>query len=451
METRLTDVRRILNTVVGNRMPNHSGKGKFWNLPRNDFVAAVVRGLPVVVPGDPAASGLIKAIRGTDPFDRPPLYRMPRNGPYVSDADIAFIEGWIRDGAPDVDARARQPHIGELTAELTTAKPGKHGEECLKRSVRAAIALEFATVPPYLTALWSIKDQRARVAGTLLDIAIEEMLHMGLACNMLVALGEHPALATGDFVPTYPGHLPGDVNPMLEVGLRWLTPAQVKVFMDIEYPEGGPITLLSSRSFDTIGAFYAALLDAFERVNPCLDTTYQRGEWRLTKLATLANVRDAINLIRRQGEGSHDDQSPLEDPSDPKSGLAHFYQFRGVYFGAEYVHDPVSHVWSHSGPPVVLPEVWPMADIPPGGYQPADVPDVGVRAKIADFNRAYSTMLRQLEAVWRDPNAPLDDGSASDPVVTMRELGPIAQGIIADVAHARPDGRGTYGPCFRLI
>lgn len=158
METRLTEVRRILNTVVGSRMPNHSGKGKFWNLPRDEFVAAVVRGLPVVVPGDPTASGLIKAIRGTDPFDRSPLYRMPRNGPYVSDTDIAFIEGWIRDGAPDVDARARRPRLTELTAEVAAAQPGKRGQECLKRSVRAAIALELATVPPYLTAMWSIKS-----------------------------------------------------------------------------------------------------------------------------------------------------------------------------------------------------------------------------------------------------------------------------------------------------
>lgn len=89
METRLDEVRRILNTVVGNRMPNHSGKGKFWNRPRDEFVAAIVRSLPVVVPGDPAASGMVKAIRGTTPFDAPPLYRMPRNGPYMTPSRCA--------------------------------------------------------------------------------------------------------------------------------------------------------------------------------------------------------------------------------------------------------------------------------------------------------------------------------------------------------------------------
>lgn len=440
METRLTEVRRILNAVVGNRMPNHSGKGKFWNLSRNDFVAAIVRGLPVVVPGDPAASGLIKAIRGTDPFDRPPLYRMPRNGPYVSDADITFIEGWIRDGAPDVDARARRPQIAELTAELAMAKPGKHGEECLKRSVRAAIALEFATVPPYLTAMWSIKTDPSSVASTLYSVVIEEMSHMGLACNMLVGLGESPALASAEFVPTYPGPLPGEVNPSLEVTLRRLTPEQLKTFMDIEFPEGGPITLKAGRSFDTIGAFYAELREAFERVNPSLDTTYQRdGVLSLTKLVTVQNVCDAIDLIRRQGEGSKEDQSP----NDPEGGLAHFYQFREIYVGAEYKPDPVTGIYSHRGPPVVFPEVLPVADIPPGGYQRAEVPDASVWANIEAFDCTFSTMLRQLETAWRDAGANLQDA-----IDSMFELSRLA-GLLLD--KPRPDGRGNYGPCFRLV
>ena len=439
METRLTEVRRILNTVVGKRMPSHSGKGKFWNLPRDEFVAAVVRGLPVVVPGDPAASGMVKAIRGTAPFNAPPLYRMPRNGPYVSDADIAFIEGWIRDGAPDVEPQARSPRIAELTAELATVQPGKDGLECLKRSLRTAIALEFATVPPYLTAMWSIKTAGSPVAGTLYGVAVEEMGHMGLACNMLAGLGESPALGTAAYVPTYPGVLPGEVNPSLQITLRRLTPEQVKVFMDIEFPEGGPITLRAARSSDTIGAFYAELLAAFERVNPCLDTTYQRGEYPLKKLATLSDIRDAINLIRQQGEGSKEDQSP----EDPEGGLAHFYQFREVYVGAGYVKHPSTQVWSHNGPPVVLPEVWPMADIPPGGYQRADVPDASVWAKIEEFDRTFSTMLRQLEVAWRDPTASMEDA-----VDSMRSLSPIALGL---VDKARPDGRGNYGPCFRLV
>jgi len=439
METRLIEVRRILNAVVGDRVPYHSGKGKFWDLPRNDFVAAVVRGVPVIVVGDPDASGLIKAIRGTSPFDGSRFERMPENGPYVPEADIVFIEGWIRDGCPDVDSRARSPRITELTTELGTAASDLAGTECLKRSLRAAITLEFATVPPYLTAMWSLKNPNSTVAYTLYDVAVEEMNHMGLACNMLAGLGESPALATAEYVPSYPGPLPGEVNPQLLITLRRLTPEQVKVFMDIEYPEGGPITVRAGRDFDTIGAFYASLLEAFERINPPLDTTNQRGEGRLKKLATLADVRWAIDLIRRQGEGSKQDQSP----EDPDGGLAHFYQFREIYVGARYVKDPMTDVWGHTGPPVVLPEVWPMADVPKGGYQRADIPDAAVWASIEAFDRTFTTMLHQLERAWRDPTASLDDA-----IDSMRALSPIALEI---VNKARPDGYGNYGPCFRML
>ena len=441
METRLTDVRRILNAVVGNRMPNHSGKGKFWNLPRDEFVAAVVRGLPVIVPGDPAASGLVKAIRGTAPFDAPPLYRMPRNGPYVSEPDIVFIESWIRDGAPDVDARGRLPSLDSLIAELASANPGKAGEECLKRSVRAAIALELATIPPYLTAMWSIKTDPSFVASTIYGVVVEEMSHMGLACNMLAGLGEPPALASDAYVPTYPGPLPGDVNPALEITLRRLTPEQLKTFMDIEFPEDGPITLKVGRSYGTIGEFYSELRDAFERVNPCLDTTYQRDNvLSITKVATIQDVCNAIDLIRKQGEGSKEDQSP----KDPEGGLAHFYQFREVYVGARYEQVPPDvGTWAHTGPPVIFPEVYPMADIPAGGYCRADVTDTAVWAKIEEFDNAFTTMLSQLEAAWRDPAASLDDA-----VDTMRALSGIAAYL---VARPRPDGRGNYGPCFRLV
>jgi hypothetical protein len=56
-------------------------------------------------------------------------------------------------------------------------------------------------------------------------------------------------------------------------------------------------------------------------------------------------------------------------------------------------------------------------------------------------------MLRQLEKVWRDPNTPFGDYSASDPVLTMLKLGPIAEELMK---KDRPDRRGTYGPCFRI-
>jgi hypothetical protein len=334
-----------------------------------------------------------------------------------------------------------------LTAELEQASPGASGIKCLKRSLRAAIKLEFATIPPYLAAQWSIQNGRDAVAVTIDELVREEMGHMGLACNMLVGLGEFPDLATTAFVPDYPGPLPGGVNPSLMIGLRRLTPSQLKVFMDIEYPEGGPISLLAARTFDTIGAFYAALRKAFKVINPPLDKTYQRNvsasHVDVHELDTLKKVLDAIDVIRHQGEGS----KKTPKVGDPNSELAHFYRFREVYVGSEYVYDPTTKTWGHTGPPVLMPAVRPMADIPKGGYQKVDVSAAAWKL-IRQFDETYTLMLKQLTKAWKDPSAPLGDFSADDPVATMGLLREPAQRLM-DLK--RPDGVSTFGPCFRLV
>ncbi|KRR15993.1 hypothetical protein CQ12_29015 [Bradyrhizobium jicamae] len=334
-----------------------------------------------------------------------------------------------------------------MIRELMAVPDGKRGVRWLKESIRAAIKLEFATVPPYLTAMWSIVDPNDPVARTIREVVVEEMLHMGLMCNMMVALGETPALDAPDFVPSYPGALPGDVNPDLTIALRRLTPSQLKVFMDIEYPEGGPITTLALRTFETIGAFYAALLSEFEAANPTLDVTKQRQEpiSGVFRMSQLADVRRAIDIIRHQGEGSK--QSPEEEGMSGR--LAHFYQFREVYIGNKYVRDSATMTWGHTGAPVLMPSVFPMADIPTSGYQQTDVQDSAVRSLIEQFDISYSSMLRQLRTAWEDQSAPLGDFSATDPIQTMFNLGPLARELMQK--QIRPDNAATYGPCFRLV
>jgi hypothetical protein len=337
--------------------------------------------------------------------------------------------------------------IPALTAELEQACPGASGIKSLKRSLRAAIKLEFATIPPYLTAQWSIQNGKDAVAVTIDEIVREEMGHMGLVCNMLVGLREFPDLATTAFVPVYPGPLPGGVNPSLMFGLRRLTPSQIKVFMDIEYPEGGPISLLAARTFETIGAFYAALRKAFKVVNPPLDKTHQRNvsasHVDVHELDTLKKVLDAIDVIRHQGEGS----KKTPKVGDPNSELAHFYRFREVYVGSKYVYDPTTKTWGHTGPPVLMPVVRPMADIPKGGYQQADVSAAGWKL-IKQFDETFTLMLKQLTLAWKDKNAPLGNGDPGDPIDTMRELRKPAQSLM-DLK--RSDNVSTYGPCFRLV
>jgi hypothetical protein len=101
MESRIVQVRSILNHLVDQNggVPGHSGKGRFWNLPRDQFVAGPIYKKTPIVPGHPEQSFLVTILRGSaDGFSQ-----MPLGGPYISPTDLAFIVKWIEDGAPDAD------------------------------------------------------------------------------------------------------------------------------------------------------------------------------------------------------------------------------------------------------------------------------------------------------------------------------------------------------------
>ena len=65
---------------------------------RLDTYTGVMAGAkgPVVIPGDPVKSDIVRHIRGTG---KP---RMPMNGPpWLSESEITLIENWIKAGAPE--------------------------------------------------------------------------------------------------------------------------------------------------------------------------------------------------------------------------------------------------------------------------------------------------------------------------------------------------------------
>jgi ferritin-like protein len=322
--------------------------------------------------------------------------------------------------------------------ELMTVPAEEHDLDWLRESLQAAIELEFATIPPYLSAFWSVKNRIDPVARSIREIVREEMLHMGLACNMLTAIGGTPALNTPGSVPVYPGPLPGGVHPELRVSLQGLSRAAARLFMDIEFPENGPVALEATEAFPTIGAFYTAVLDAFETLQPPLSEDRQlEGPLGLGKVRSLEEVLQAIELIKRQGEGSQD------SPEDTGvTDLAHYYRFGEIYHGRKLRKEPETGEWGFNGDPMPFPDVWPMAEVPPGGYQDADVTEQ-VRALLHELDRIYTTMLNQLQDAWQNGSQDsLDESIGSmfslrDPAVSLMQI-PI------------PSGTGTYGPCFRL-
>ena len=115
------------------------------------------------------------------------------------------------------------PHTGtrNTIVDLMRVPPADYNLKWLKNPLQAAVQLEMATIPPYLCAMWSIKDPADPVRA-IRDIVLEEMSHMGTACNVLTAIGGTPRLNTADVVPTYPGPLPGGVHTDLIVSLSGL-------------------------------------------------------------------------------------------------------------------------------------------------------------------------------------------------------------------------------------
>jgi hypothetical protein len=277
----------------------------------------------------------------------------------------------------------------------------------LMAALQVAIELEHSTIPPYLTALYSIRPgANLEVAGAIRDVVHEEMLHMALAANILTALGGQPDICQAGFVPMYPTSLPGGLRNDLVVGLRRCSIPLIRdVFMSIERPEVAvePVTGkvvspgLAGRSRFTIGWFYdeiAAALEALDRkaeIQFChLDRQVVEwpGDEKFGSLAidSLDAAVTAIQTILNQGEG----KGPF-DPSDGAGELAHYYRFAEIVEGRRLI--TVGDGFAYEGEDIPFdPEgIYPMVDDP---YASMWAPGTRARASVVPI-RVCSTSYSQ--------------------------------------------------------
>ena len=77
----------------------------------------------------------------------------------------------------------------------------------LRSVLQIAIEIEHARIPLYLCALYSLKDIPANrlLRNMTKGVVHEEMIHMGAACNLLIAAGGFPKIAVKGFVSKYDG------------------------------------------------------------------------------------------------------------------------------------------------------------------------------------------------------------------------------------------------------
>lgn len=352
--------------------------------------------------------------------------------------------------AADAEVRTSLPASGgrrSLAPESPLESPMKSPPvpdalECLKQMLRVAVQLEFATIPPYLCALWSIEDDLHRVAKSIREVVQEEMLHLALTCNLLAAMGETPDLCK--WAPSYPGPLPGGVHSDLQVYLRGLDPVSLAAFVRIESPESLPDNVVVEpgdpvwKGGGTIGQLYEAILAAFRRLKPKLKVDCQvTGPLSWRTLATLADVEWAIRLIQKQGEGA-----VIEPLDSGKDDLAHYYRFLEVLKEKRLAYDPAQKmfVWQRG---YSRPKVRPMGPVPEGGYPPS--PDPQVEHLLNQFDKTYTNMLCFLNRTWK----PGGQGSFIKAIDLMFELERYAKPLMAIPLPSDP--KQTYGPRFRCL
>ncbi len=313
--------------------------------------------------------------------------------------------------------------------------------EWLELALQSAVSVEFSTIPPYLFALWSIKDETDEVAESIRNVVHEEMLHMSLACNMLTALGCIPQISNPNMVPRYPGPIPGHVHPELTVVLSGLSNKALDLFIAIEAPSDEEPALCSEsqRGFKSIGEFYDAILDTFKKLNPKLATDRQiTGPLACMVMEDLNSVESAINIIKDQGEGS--EVSPIVEHTHE---LAHYYRFLEVRKGRRFSGVDENNQAMFDGPILARPDSWPAVVVPSGGYQQQDVP-ADVWQLINSADQLFTQMLDRLQVVWENG----DQGALVHAIDTMFELSTCARSLMSMEIIGE---QGNYGPCFRYL
>ncbi len=229
----------------------------------------------------------------------------------------------------------------QLVYLLSEAAELEHGISCCY--LFAGFSLKSSTKE-------GVSDQQLQMIedwrSTITDVAIQEMLHLGLVNNLLTAIGGAPHIRRPN-LPTSPAMYPKS----FELDLRPFNPQTLANFIFLERPETvmsqDPATLAANRpqprhvrardiffdrpEYQTIGHLYRGVEDGFrylaekygeERLFIGSSTTQAAAYPRLPELTAVTGLLSAIQAIQQiveQGEGA---------PGEAQNG--HYARFRRI-------------------------------------------------------------------------------------------------------------------------
>ncbi|MBB5122414.1 ferritin-like domain-containing protein [Streptomyces eurocidicus] len=342
-------------------------------------------------------------------------------------------------------ARAQAAATPGLSTELAVVvEPPFHvprNPEELRLFLQAALTLEHLTIPPYLTAMYTLHAGTNRPAFyAIRAVVLEEMLHMTLVANLLNAVGGTPLVAHSRFVTGYPARLPYS-RDKIPIALRHFGTEALRTFLHIERPEyvaepPGHPSVADDEGWTSIGQFYATIRTGLIRLTEELgekalftgdpgrqigpEHFYNSGG-EVFRVSDLSSALTAFRVVTEQGEGVsrtiyNTDDLLFGEAREP----AHYFRFDELLQERRYgPHDTPG-----SGPtgPALDVDRAAVHPIDPGAKAAHYPPGSAVRQAADRFNEVYARLLCVLEdAFTKDPAA------LRAAVPTMLELRDLAE------------------------
>ncbi len=359
--------------------------------------------------------------------------------------------------------------------------------EDLHQYLKDAMKIEHATLPPYLTALYSLKPGSNLEAFHMIRaIAVEEMLHLTLVVNVFNAVGGNieGVLTDSEFVPHYPTYLPTGATDF-QVNVEKFSREALETFCNIErsedmkeesssdnvseeepsQPKEFLLPIFGScadgrknqpeQKFFSIGQFYQEVIDGFmdlyEQEGQNLFSSdsskqisreyYYNGAGEIVKVTNLDSALKALYIIQNQGEGSRKGEI-----YDSEKKLCHYYRFQQLELGRYYVIDESNPINSDQ------------PDNPTGDSFTVDwdaVYPVLENAKLSDypqgsqlythgqeFQKAYSKFLAQIEKSF--------DGNPKQLIPAVGEMFRLKELANSLIRNPIPGKKGVNGaPIYR--
>lgn len=306
------------------------------------------------------------------------------------DAFNEYLRSQFGGEVPEINPTA--DFSGEKAFQVKKGLENLDYRPILQDLLQTAILIEHSTIPPYLTALYSIKDGTNILPSQIIrSVAVEEMLHMIMVCNVMNAVSIQPSVNRPQNYPNYPMKLPLNVD--FYVGLETFSSNSIATFIAIESPsnplvkapkydyDAQPEAMLSRgavqennlwtlenmkdfimKNVHTIGEYYDVVffyivvfqIIAYYKANGKLPQTFEElnkggiftgdpakqirpeqyygSGGKLYPVDALEGVILVFQEIKGQGEGADDSIFDV-DPSQFEEGaeLAHYFRFKEIF------------------------------------------------------------------------------------------------------------------------